>query len=69
MNVGSIAGLMPMTGVPLPFVSYGGTSYLILSLGIGITLNISSKIQAEELPLYRPENNKEKLRISQFELS
>ncbi|HAQ1190044.1 TPA: FtsW/RodA/SpoVE family cell cycle protein, partial [Enterococcus faecium] len=55
MNVGSIAGLMPMTGVPLPFVSYGGTSYLILSLGIGITLNISSKIQAEELPLYRPE--------------
>ncbi|HAP8357566.1 TPA: FtsW/RodA/SpoVE family cell cycle protein, partial [Enterococcus faecium] len=54
-NVGSIAGLMPMTGVPLPFVSYGGTSYLILSLGIGITLNISSKIQAEELALYRPE--------------
>lgn len=54
-NIGMTIGLLPITGVPLPFVSYGGTSYLILSLGIGITLNISSKIQAEELPLYRPE--------------
>lgn len=55
MNIGSISGLIPMTGVPLPFVSYGGTSYLILSLGIGLSLNCSSRRQAEELPLYRPE--------------
>lgn len=43
INVGSILGLIPMTGVPLPFVSYGGTSYFILSFAVGLSLNITSR--------------------------
>ncbi|MDT2602567.1 FtsW/RodA/SpoVE family cell cycle protein [Enterococcus hulanensis] len=43
INIASILGLIPMTGVPLPFISYGGTSYLILSMALGICLKFSSE--------------------------
>lgn len=39
-NVGMNMGLMPVTGIPLPFVSYGGTSLLSNLLGIGLVLSI-----------------------------
>jgi len=41
LNIGAIIGLLPLTGVPLPFVSHGGTSLFILLSAIGIVLNIS----------------------------
>jgi len=34
-------GLMPTTGLPLPFISYGGTSLLFVCIGIGILINIA----------------------------
>ena len=40
INIASILGLMPMTGVPLPFISYGGSSYFILSFAFGICLKL-----------------------------
>jgi len=40
-NIASMAALMPITGVPLPFISYGGTSLAILMCAIGVVLNIS----------------------------
>lgn len=40
-NVGSVTGLLPVIGVPLPFISYGGTSLLIKLFMMGILLNIS----------------------------
>lgn len=40
VNIGMTIGLMPVTGVPLPFFSYGGSSLLANSLGVGLTLNV-----------------------------
>ena len=42
-NIGMTIGLLPITGVPLPFVSYGGSNLLTSGIAIGIILNISSR--------------------------
>jgi len=41
INMCAISGLIPLTGIPLPFISYGGTSLAVLLAAIGILLNIS----------------------------
>jgi cell division protein FtsW len=41
VNIAAISGLMPLTGVPLPFISYGGTAFIVSLIGVGILLNIS----------------------------
>ncbi len=41
MNIAVITSTMPFTGMPLPFMSYGGTGILITLLGVGILLNVS----------------------------
>jgi cell division protein FtsW len=41
INISAISGLIPLTGIPLPFISYGGTSIVFLMVGVGILLNIS----------------------------
>lgn len=43
VNVGGVLGLLPMTGVPLPFFSYGGSSLLVSWIGVAILLNISMR--------------------------
>lgn len=43
VNLGGMVGLMPLTGVPLPFISYGGSNLLISFAMIGILLNIRKK--------------------------
>ena len=40
VNIGMTVGIMPVTGLPLPFVSYGGSSLFADLLGIGLLLNI-----------------------------
>ncbi|MBO4336505.1 MAG: rod shape-determining protein RodA [Lachnospiraceae bacterium] len=45
MNISVATGLMPNTGIPLPFVSYGLTSLMSLYIGMGIVLNV--RLQAE----------------------
>ncbi|MBU6500938.1 MAG: cell division protein FtsW [Patescibacteria group bacterium] len=41
VNMGAISGLIPLTGVPLPFISYGGTALAVFLTMAGISLNVS----------------------------
>jgi cell division protein FtsW len=41
INLGAVLGLAPLTGIPLPFVSYGGSSLVVELLSVGILLNIA----------------------------
>ena len=43
INIGMAMGLMPVVGVPLPFISYGGSSVLTTAIGIGLLLNVSMR--------------------------
>jgi rod shape determining protein RodA len=41
VNMGMVSGILPVVGVPLPFVSYGGTAMVSLGLGLGILMSIA----------------------------
>ncbi|MBI4022561.1 putative lipid II flippase FtsW [Candidatus Berkelbacteria bacterium] len=47
INIGAMLGLVPLTGVTLPFMSYGGSSLVSLMVGVGILLNISRHVARE----------------------
>lgn len=49
INIAVVTGSMPVTGVPLPFISYGGTSLVINLTAMGVLLNISRQIEGKEL--------------------
>lgn len=49
INLGAISGILPITGVTLPFVSYGGTSLLVLLISMGILNNIAMSVKRKEL--------------------
>jgi rod shape determining protein RodA len=42
-NIGMTLGLMPMTGVPLPFISYGGSSMFATLIGFGLLQNVHAR--------------------------
>ncbi|MBT2731632.1 FtsW/RodA/SpoVE family cell cycle protein [Carnobacterium sp. ISL-102] len=42
VNLGGVIGLMPITGVTFPFISYGGSSTIVLTISIGLVLNVSA---------------------------
>ncbi|HRD95578.1 MAG TPA: rod shape-determining protein RodA [Rubrivivax sp.] len=41
VNMGMVSGLLPVVGVPLPFISYGGTAMVSLGLGLGILMSVA----------------------------
>lgn len=50
MNIGAVIGLMPITGIPLPFVSFGGSSLVINLAATGLLLNIARHPAAPSRP-------------------
>ncbi|MBE3554810.1 MAG: FtsW/RodA/SpoVE family cell cycle protein, partial [Thermicanus sp.] len=48
INIGGVTGSIPITGVPLPLISYGGSSLLITLLSIGMILSISREVSKAE---------------------
>lgn len=47
-NIGSMLGLLPMTGIPLPFVSYGGSAMFVVLAAMGILVNISKHTEENQ---------------------
>jgi rod shape determining protein RodA len=43
INIGMVMGLLPVVGVTLPFVSYGGSSIITMMMGIGLLMNVSMR--------------------------
>ncbi|MFD2208701.1 FtsW/RodA/SpoVE family cell cycle protein [Virgibacillus halophilus] len=61
INLGSISGILPITGVTLPFVSYGGSSLLILMISMGVLNNIAMTVkQNDEHPVKEKHPQQEK---------
>ena len=56
INIGAVVGVLPVTGVPLPFVSFGGSSLIILLACSGLLVNIGrrSQRQARRLAVVAP---------------
>lgn len=48
VNVGMVVGIMPVTGIPLPFISHGGASLVSLALGLGVIQSINIRQQRAE---------------------
>ncbi|MBN8207334.1 putative lipid II flippase FtsW [Bacillus sp. NTK071] len=59
VNLGAITGWLPVTGVPLPFISYGGSSLILLMISVGILINISAfvNIRKEQKTSYIKKDN------------
>lgn len=61
LNIAVVTGTVPSTGIPLPFISYGGSSLVVTMVSIGILLNISDYTSRQMVAL--PEERKEPRRM------
>jgi cell division protein FtsW len=52
INVGAVVGVLPVTGIPLPFISFGGSSLVITLAAAGVLINIAR--QGESAPAKSP---------------
>jgi rod shape determining protein RodA len=48
VNVGMVLGIMPITGIPLPFITHGGSSLISMAIGLGILQGIATRQQRAE---------------------
>jgi cell division protein FtsW len=56
INIAVITAVIPFTGMPLPFLSYGGSSMLVTLIGVGILLNVSRDAALGRPPLRRQQD-------------
>jgi len=50
INIGAVIGILPVTGVPLPFVSFGGSSLVITMAAVGMLANVARQGSAKSVP-------------------
>ena len=51
VNMGMVSGILPVVGVPLPFISYGGTAMVTLGLALGVLMSVArAQHQPEQGP-------------------
>ena len=53
LNIAVVTGSIPPTGLPLPFISSGGTSVMVFMAGIGICLNVLRQSKGEDVSVIR----------------
>lgn len=61
INMGAVTGLLPVMGVTLPFVSYGGTSLIMTLSGLGLILGLAAKGSVYEAGVHRRRNSRSRL--------
>lgn len=52
VNMGMVSGILPVVGVPLPFISYGGTAMVTLGLALGILMSVARAQRLPQVPPY-----------------
>lgn len=57
INIGAVSGILPITGVPLPFLSYGGSSLLVIMISMGILNNIAMQVRSKSIPTKKDREN------------
>jgi cell division protein FtsW len=63
VNLAGVSGVIPLTGVPLPFISYGGSSLIQLAIATGILVNVSMFVNYEKR--YKNSEEQKKLKVKQ----
>ena len=61
MNIGSMTGLLPITGVTLPFISHGGSALVMVMAGMGLVAGLPSRQQAGRSHSHQPTLGKDAL--------
>jgi cell division protein FtsW len=62
VNIGGVIGILPITGVPLPFVSAGGSSLVVVMAGAGLLLAVARQATERTLPPHPPERSSSRVR-------
>ena len=57
INMGAVTGMLPITGIPLPLISFGGTSLVLTLASIGILLNLTTQAKNKKRGVKREDND------------